>query len=277
MPSPRADGHLSLRRPRGTGFRPPRSGYLHGGRHCPQPLYLNFEAGSASISNGAADCFVLIPEENFNLGGLHRPVPHLGEGPRAFPPFSQEYRDLVKEQMDSLEGWQTAGRRERFQEILEEAYGELNGIGEELRDGRETQRRERRRPGGGGGMPGRRSWMAGQSWRMAAGNLREKIAEAQEGGCQGGRGAGRWQTGGIWQGIGISGENRPRRHPGADRRPRTDQTGRGGTSATTPTLGQTEQTLIAARTQLEMGKGELAQKEEELQSRPDAGFPAPWA
>ena len=110
------------------------------------PLYLNFERGSASIGNGAADCFVLIPEENFNLE-VYTDLYLTLEGAQGLSAFSQEYKDLVKEQMDSLEELADRREEERFQEILEEAYGKLNDAKEELRDGEETCRR----PGGIGG------------------------------------------------------------------------------------------------------------------------------
>ena len=228
------------------------------------PLYLNFERGSASIGNGAADCFVLIPEENFNLE-VYTDLYLTLEGAQGLSAFSQEYKDLVKEQMDSLEELADRREDERFQEILEEAYGELNDAKEELRDGEETQRREladaqaELEDAWQKILDGRTELEDGRrEFEEEIAEAQEEIAKAEEELADG--------ESEYLAGYREYRENRPdaiqELIDGHEQIKQAEVDIRNNTY----TLEQTEQTLIAARTQLEMGKGELAQKEEELQA-----------
>lgn len=226
------------------------------------PMYINFERGSAGIGNGSVDCFVLVPEENFNLE-VYTDLYVTLAGAQGLSAFSQEYKDLAQDSLDRLEEVASRREEERFQEILEEANEKLEDARRELADGEETQRREladaqaELEDAWNQILDGRAELEDGRrEFDEKIAEAEEEIAKAEEELADG--------ESEYLAGYREYRENRPdaiqELIDGHDQIEQAEVEIKNNAY----TLEETEKTLLAARSQLEAGKAQLAQKEGEL-------------
>ncbi len=114
------------------------------------PYYLNSDRGSASIGDGVVDTFIMVPEEHFCLeDDIYTDIHLLMDLPEGLSPFDEVYGEKMKSHRFSFEAVADVRTVDRYDEIMEEAYEELNDAKkelddakEELADGIETQQRE---------------------------------------------------------------------------------------------------------------------------------------
>ncbi len=96
------------------------------------PLYLNFERGTASIGDGTADCFILIPAEGWDADVYTEIYVKLEDS--AFI-FSDEYDDIIARARGPLEKALENCSERRYEEIIDEAQAKVDEARQEVEDG----------------------------------------------------------------------------------------------------------------------------------------------
>ena len=97
------------------------------------PIYLGYNRGYSTIGDGEVDLFMLIPEEDFSYE-VYTDVYLTLDSTEGLSAFDEEYEAAVSAKTDELE--QVAAERgdARYQEIYEEAQGEIDNAKQELAD-----------------------------------------------------------------------------------------------------------------------------------------------
>ena len=105
------------------------------------PMYLSINRGSASVGNGQVTGFAVVLPEAFDMEVYTQMNIRL-EGAGTLECYSDEYKELVSSVQDTLE--ETAGVQcqWRYDQIYDEAQGELADARAELEDGRATAQQE---------------------------------------------------------------------------------------------------------------------------------------
>ena len=105
------------------------------------PMYLSINRGSASVGNGQVAGFAVVLPEAFDMEVYTQMNIRL-EGAGTLECYSDEYKELVSSVQDTLE--ETAGVQcqWRYDQIYDEAQGELADARAELEDGRATAQQE---------------------------------------------------------------------------------------------------------------------------------------
>ena len=105
------------------------------------PMYLSINRGSASVGNGQVTGFAVVLPEAFDMEVYTQMNIRL-EGAGTLECYSDEYKELVSSVQDTLE--ETAGVQcqWRYDQIYDEAQGELTDARAELEDGRATAQQE---------------------------------------------------------------------------------------------------------------------------------------
>lgn len=98
------------------------------------PLYLNFERGTASIGDGKADCFILIPKDGWNSEIYTEIYVKLSDTAYI---FSDEYEKIVNRSKSSVEKILEECSDRRYNEIIDEAQAEVDKAQQEVADGEE--------------------------------------------------------------------------------------------------------------------------------------------
>ncbi|MDR2749428.1 MAG: ABC transporter permease, partial [Clostridiales bacterium] len=88
------------------------------------PFYVSVERGSSSVGDGAADGYMYIPPENF-LQEVYTEAFVLVEGAKDLLSFGDPYLDLVDLIVDRLEDAADVREFERYQEMTDKAFSEL--------------------------------------------------------------------------------------------------------------------------------------------------------
>ena len=105
------------------------------------PMYLSINRGSASVGNGQVTGFAVVLPEAFDMEVYTQMNIRL-EGAGTLECYSDEYKELVSSVQAALE--ETAGVQceWRYEQIYDEAQGELADARAELEDGRATAQQE---------------------------------------------------------------------------------------------------------------------------------------
>lgn len=105
------------------------------------PMYLSINRGSASVGNGQVTGFAVVLPEAFDMEVYTQMNIRL-EGAGTLECYSDEYKELVSSVQDTLE--ETAGVQcqWRYDQIYDEAQGELADARAELEDGKATAQQE---------------------------------------------------------------------------------------------------------------------------------------
>lgn len=99
------------------------------------PYYLSFEKGNASIGNGRVSTFVILPQENFK-SEVYTDIYLTVEGARQLNSYKDEYFDLIDPVVERLKALAHDREDLRYQEVVGEAYEELEKAKEEYFDGK---------------------------------------------------------------------------------------------------------------------------------------------
>ena len=105
------------------------------------PMYLSINRGSASVGNGQVTGFAVVLPEAFDMEVYTQMNIRL-EGAGTLECYSDEYKELVSSVQDTLEGTAGVQCQWRYDQIYDEAQGELADARAELEDGRATAQQE---------------------------------------------------------------------------------------------------------------------------------------
>ena len=105
------------------------------------PMYLSINRGSASVGNGQVTGFAVVLPEAFDMEVYTQMNIRL-EGAGTLECYSDEYKELVSSVQDTLEGTAGVQCEWRYEQIYDEAQGELADARAELEDGRATAQQE---------------------------------------------------------------------------------------------------------------------------------------
>ncbi len=97
--------------------------------------FIAFDRGKAQIGDGEIDCFIMIPEQDFDLE-VYTDLYMTMDSTAGLDPFEQPYKDAVKAAVSEFEQVATVREQERYDEILEEARQKLDDGKQELADGK---------------------------------------------------------------------------------------------------------------------------------------------
>ena len=97
------------------------------------PQYIAYDRGTATIGNGSADTYIMVPEENFVLDVFTEVYLTLNSA-KGLSAFSDEYSDAVELTAEDFEAIGKKRAPERLSEIKEEAYAEINDAKAEIAD-----------------------------------------------------------------------------------------------------------------------------------------------
>lgn len=100
------------------------------------PYYLSFERGNTNIATGTIDCFMMLPEDEFNLP-VYTDVYLTVKGARDVNTYDDEYDDILSPVKEKLEDIGEMRANERYEEIIDEANEELNKAKEDLKEAEE--------------------------------------------------------------------------------------------------------------------------------------------
>lgn len=97
------------------------------------PQYIAYGRGTATIGDGAADTYIMVPKENFLLDVFTEVYVTL-KSTEGLAAFGDEYSNAVENSVSSFEEIGTERAPLRLSEIKNEAYSEINKAKEELSD-----------------------------------------------------------------------------------------------------------------------------------------------
>lgn len=103
--------------------------------------FISFDRGKAQIGDGEIDCFIMIPEQDFDME-VYTDVYLTMENTQGLDPFEQQYKDNVASALSSFEQVAAARETERYDEILAEAQQKIDDGKKELADGKEEAEQE---------------------------------------------------------------------------------------------------------------------------------------
>ena len=97
------------------------------------PYYVSVERGSASIGSGSVQGYVYLKEKAFKMDCYT--IAYLGvKGTQSLTAFTDEYDDRIEEVIDELEPLGEVRAQLRYDEIIDEAMGEIADAEQELAD-----------------------------------------------------------------------------------------------------------------------------------------------
>lgn len=105
------------------------------------PYYISFERGTTSIGSGNIDYFIMVPEEDFNL-------PHYTEmyvtvqNAKSLGAYTDEYDALIKKATEKIEPVGEERRKERYDEVIDEARRDLQEQKDKLQEAKDAQKKE---------------------------------------------------------------------------------------------------------------------------------------
>ncbi len=105
------------------------------------PMYINFERGNSTLSDGTVDTFLYIPESDFSLE-VYTDVYLTFTDARGLSVFENAYSDFIEQKTDEYEELADIRTAKRLEEIKAEASAELDDAKQELADGEATQQEE---------------------------------------------------------------------------------------------------------------------------------------
>lgn len=105
------------------------------------PYYISFEKGNANIGTGTIACYMMLPEEEFNLP-VYTDVYLTVKGAKAVNTYQDEYDNILEPVKEKLEDIGEVRGEERYKEIIFEANEELNKAKEELKEAEEELQAE---------------------------------------------------------------------------------------------------------------------------------------
>ena len=105
------------------------------------PMYMNFQRGSSTLSDGTTDLFLLVPQSDFKLE-VYTDVYLTFQGADQLDPFLEEYGDLIDQKTEEFETLSKTRAAQRLSEIKAEASQKLDEAKQELADGEATQQQE---------------------------------------------------------------------------------------------------------------------------------------
>ena len=97
------------------------------------PEYISFQRGSATIGNGSVNAFAVVPAESFALD-VYTEICIQVQGAKELTAFTDVYDERIEEVLDRVEGIQKGRQQARYDEIQEEADGQLEEARQELSD-----------------------------------------------------------------------------------------------------------------------------------------------
>jgi len=100
------------------------------------PYYLSFDRGNTNISTGNIDCYMMLPEDEFNLS-VYTDVYLTVKGAKDVNTYDDEYDDILDPVKEKLEDIGQKRADERHEEIIAEANEELNKAKEDLKKAEE--------------------------------------------------------------------------------------------------------------------------------------------
>lgn len=101
------------------------------------PFYVSFGRGSSSVGNGEVKGFLALHDTSFCME-VYTEIYAQVEGAKELTAFTAGYEALTEQAMDALKGIETERCQARWQEIVEEAEGELAEAEEKVEDESET-------------------------------------------------------------------------------------------------------------------------------------------
>lgn len=97
------------------------------------PYYLSFERGNTNIGTGKISCFMMLPEEEFELS-VYTDVYLTVEEARGIMTYDDEYDDILDPIKEKLKNIGESRAEERYKEIVDEANEKLNKAKDELKE-----------------------------------------------------------------------------------------------------------------------------------------------
>ena len=97
------------------------------------PQYIAYDRGNATIGDGAADTYIMVPEENFTIKAYTEIYLTL-DSTEELSAFDEEYTAEVEKASEDFEIIAEKRAPERLDEIKEEAYAEISDAKKEIAD-----------------------------------------------------------------------------------------------------------------------------------------------
>ena len=95
------------------------------------PQYIAYDRGNATIGDGAADTYIMVPEENFTIKAYTEIYLTL-DSTKELSAFGDEYKAEIDAASENFEKIAEKRAPERLDEIKEDAYAEINDAKEEI-------------------------------------------------------------------------------------------------------------------------------------------------
>lgn len=105
------------------------------------PCYISFDRGTTSIGSGEIDYFIMIPEKDFTLS-CYTEMYVTVQGAKALGAYTDEYDSLIKKITEKMEPIGEERRKERYDEVIDEAQMKLQEQKDKLQEAKDTQARE---------------------------------------------------------------------------------------------------------------------------------------
>ena len=108
---------------------------------CSSPMYISFDRGSTNIGNGEISMFVYVLDESF-CQEVYSQAYVAVEGAKEALAFTDEYRAIVEEVQEKIEGISDERCSLRYVEIMNEANEEISEAEKELNDAKDEAEEE---------------------------------------------------------------------------------------------------------------------------------------
>jgi len=105
------------------------------------PYYISFERGATSIGSGSIDYFIMVPEDDFNLSYYTEMYVTVKDA-KSLGAYTDEYDTLIKKVTEKIEHAGEIRRKERYDEVINEAMGEIKQQKDKLQDAKYTRDKE---------------------------------------------------------------------------------------------------------------------------------------
>ncbi len=105
------------------------------------PCYISFERGTTSIGSGDIDYFIMVPQEDFTLP-YYTEMYVTVQDAKSLGAYTEGYDALIKKVRSTIEPVGEERRKERYDEVIDEAQKELQEQKDKLQEAKDTQAQE---------------------------------------------------------------------------------------------------------------------------------------
>ncbi|HIZ81093.1 MAG TPA: FtsX-like permease family protein [Candidatus Mediterraneibacter pullistercoris] len=99
------------------------------------PEYISFQRGSTTIGNGTVSAFAVVPKQSFSMD-VYTEICIRVDGAEELTAFTDKYDARIQEVMDNVESIKEERQQARYDEIMDEANGQIDEAKQKLSDAR---------------------------------------------------------------------------------------------------------------------------------------------